>query len=246
MKGSKFRNPLIASEIADSKTLLHSRYSLSKDEGRVILMCSERMKRDETLNKDGEYWFTVSDYCDVFNITRSEALKDIKEAVNKLSERWIQVKNSYTGDEISMRWIGKKMRNVKQGKFGVVFWPELLPYLYDLSDQLNSPLAWLADMNNESNRKFLRWINEAVSTGETELLKTVDEIRYGLDIREVQSYKIYNNLKRRLIEPAIKNINDCTTLNVKFEELKVGRKVNEIRFTWTSDEILQSAHQIRG
>jgi plasmid replication initiation protein len=209
-------------------------------------MCSERMKRDGLLNENGEYWFNVTDYCDVFNISRSEALKDIKAAINKLSERWIHVKNSETGDEESMRWIGKKMRNVKQGKFGVVFWGDLLPYLHDLTDQLNAPLAWLAEMKNETNQRFLRWINEAIANDKTELIKTIDDIRYSLDIREVRSYEIYNNLKRRIIVPAVDNINDCTGLKVKYEELKKGRKVVKIRFTWNSVKILQNAHAIRG
>lgn len=237
---TKYRNPLISSEIGDSKRLLHSRYSLSKDEGRILLMCSEKMQRNDH-DSNGEYHFTVSDYCEVFDITRSEALKDIKAAIDKLSERWIYIRNDESGDEISLRWIGKKMRNVAKGTFGVRFWPELLPFLHDLSEQHQAPLAWLAAMNNDNNQRILRWINEVIANEGHELIKTVDEIRYGLDIREVKSYKIYNNFKRRIILPAIDNINECTSLNVKYEEIKEGRKVVSLRFTWGKAILLQNA-----
>lgn len=224
-----YRNPLISQEIGDSKALLHSRHTMSKDEGRILLMCLERMKRDgESTN--GEYWFNASDYCEIFDISRREAVRDIKAAIDNLAERWVHIKD--VDHEVSMRWIGKKMKNVKQGKYGVVFWPEILPYLHDLSDQLAAPLPWLAAMNNINNQRILRWINEARCNGRQSLEITLDDIRYGLDIREVKSYSIYNNLKRRILVPAIENINLGTSIVLKFEEIKKSRKVVGVNFYW--------------
>ena len=224
-----YRNPLISQEIGDSKALLHSRHTMSKDEGRILLMCLERMNRDgESAN--GEYWFNASDYCEIFDISRREAVRDIKAAIDNLAERWVHIKD---GDqEVSMRWIGKKMKNVKQGKYGVVFWPEILPYLHDLSDQLAAPLPWLAAMSNINNQRILRWINEARCNDLQCLEMTLDDIRYGLDIREVKSYSIYNNLKRRIVEPAIENINLGTGIELTFEEIKESRKVVGLKFYW--------------
>jgi plasmid replication initiation protein len=244
MKESLFRNKLIATDVYESSTLLHSRYSMSKDEGRIILMCMERMKRDDEINKTGEYWFSVTDYCDVFNISRSEALKDIKASIDKLSDRWIHIKKG--DEEVSLRWIGKKMRNVKLGRYGVVFWPEILPYIHDLTDQLTVPLRWLAEMNNDINQRFLRWVNESIKNNETELVMSLDDIRYGLDIRESSSYKIYNNLKRRIIEPAILNIKSATGLLIEFTEIKESRKVVKIKIKWENPEILQNTPHNHG
>jgi plasmid replication initiation protein len=227
---SQYRNPLISHEIGDSKALLHSRYTMSKDEGRVLLMCLERMKRDGE-NAHGEYWFSASDYCDIFNITRREAVRDIKTAIDALAERWVHIMD---GDqEISMRWIGKKMKNVKQGRYGIVFWPDILPFLHNLSDQLTAPLPWLAAMSNENNQRILRWINEARNIGKTSLEMTLDDIRYGLDIRESTSYQIYNNMKRRIIEPAVDNINSGTGLDLSFTEVKDSRRVVGLVFKWS-------------
>jgi len=224
-----YRNPLILKEIGDSRALLHSRYTMSKDEGRVLLMCLERMKRDGE-SSNGEYWFNASDYCEIFNISRREAVRDIKAAIDNLANRWVHIKNG--DEEISMRWIGKKMKNIKQGKYGVVFWPEILPFLHNLSDQLAAPLPWLAAMSNDNNQRILRWINEARCGGKNNLEMNLSDIRYGLDIREVKSYQIYNNMKRRIILPAIENINIGTNLDVSFEEIKESRRVVGLRFKW--------------
>jgi plasmid replication initiation protein len=225
-----FRNPAILRVVGDSKTLLHSRYTMSKDEGRVLLMCLEIMKRNGQCD-NGEYWFSVSDYCDIFKITRREALRDIKQAIDNLADRWVHIN---AGDEeVSMRWIGKKMKNAKEGRYGIVFWPEILPLIHDLSNQLSTPLPWLAAMSSENNRRILRWINEANCNGQSSLLLTLDDIRYGLDIREVKSYLIYNNMKRRIIEPAVENINYGTRLNLSYSEIKNSRKIESIRFEWT-------------
>lgn len=227
---TQFRNPAISNVIGDSKALLRSRYTMSKDEGRVLLMCLEIMKHNGQFD-NGEYWFSVTDYCDIFKISRREALKDIKQAIDNLADRWVHINAGE--EEISMRWIGKKMKNVQEGRYGIVFWPEILPFLHNLSNQLSTPLPWLAAMSSENNQRILRWINEAMCNGKSSLKLTLDEIRYGLDIREVKSYLIYNNMKRRIIEPAVVNINYGTRLNLEFTEIKNSRKIESILFQWS-------------
>lgn len=61
------------------------------------------------------------------------------------------------------------MKNVQEGRYGVVFWPETLPFLHNLSNQLSTPLPWLAAMSSENNQRILRWINEAICNGESSL-----------------------------------------------------------------------------
>ncbi|WP_288987869.1 replication initiation protein [uncultured Pseudoalteromonas sp.] len=224
-----FRNVAISTEIGESKALLHSRYTMSKDEGRVLLMCLEKMKRNGECD-NGEYWFNVTDYCDIFKITRREAVKDIKAAINNLADRWVHITPG--DDEVSMRWIGQKMQNVKEGRYGVVFWPEILPYLHNLSNQLSTPLTWLAAMSSENSQRILRWINEARCSGYTSVTLSLDEIRYGLDIREVKSYSVYNNMKRRIIQPAVDSINTYTSLTVTYTEIKSSRRVDSLHFEW--------------
>ncbi|NQY37133.1 MAG: replication initiation protein [Alteromonadaceae bacterium] len=227
--------PMISLNISESKTLSHSRYSMSKDEGRVLVMVMEKMERDGGINPGGEYWFSVNDYCDVFKITRDEAVKDIKKAIDKLGERWVYVKEN--GEEKAFRWIGEKKKKVQQGLYGFVFWPAILPYIHDLKDQYSMPLLWHASMKNEVNKRILKWVHECFANKQLEI--NIDDLRYKLDIEQSSSYKIYNNLKRRIIEPAVININEVTEMNLQFEEIKKGRKVVAIRFVW--DEILQIA-----
>jgi len=49
----------------------------------------------------------------------------------------------------------------------------------------------------------------------------------GIDPKE---YKTYNNLKRKVILVAHKEINEKTDIRFEFCEIKLGRKVNEIGF----------------
>ena len=45
-----------------------------------------------------------------------------------------------------------------------------------------------------------------------------------------KSYKEYSNIKTKVIQPAIKEINEKTDINSTVEEIKVGRKVEALKF----------------
>jgi len=58
---------------------------------------------------------------------------------------------------------------------------------------------------------------------------SVEELIAILDAQK--QFKRYTDLKRYLLEPAIKQINEKTDLSFKYEEIKSGRKVARIKFT---------------
>ena len=45
-----------------------------------------------------------------------------------------------------------------------------------------------------------------------------------------KSYSVYGNFKKKALEPSIKEINEKTDLQITYEEVKKGRKVESIKF----------------
>lgn len=61
---------------------------------------------------------------------------------------------------------------------------------------------------------------------------SLEELRFALGVEQHKSYDRFNNLRQRVLEPAVKAINDFGTVEVKMRPKKVGRSVDRVEFSW--------------
>lgn len=59
---------------------------------------------------------------------------------------------------------------------------------------------------------------------------TIEELKKYLDIEDNTGYKNFSNIKKYILEPATKEINDKSELTISYEPIKEGRKVVAIDF----------------
>ena len=64
------------------------------------------------------------------------------------------------------------------------------------------------------------------------LIVSLDDIRQRLDV----GYKLFNDLRRKVIEPAIKELQAKSNLEIDWQPIKEGRSVKAIRFTFKEQE----------
>lgn len=64
----------------------------------------------------------------------------------------------------------------------------------------------------------------------------IQQIKDVCDIYEGSSYDQYGNLKKKVLAPAIKEINEKLNMKVEYKEIKKMRKVQEIEFTFIDYE----------
>ncbi|WP_305153993.1 replication initiation protein [uncultured Clostridium sp.] len=65
---------------------------------------------------------------------------------------------------------------------------------------------------------------------------SIEQIKEICDIFPGTAYDVYGNLKKKVLVPAIKEINEKLNMKVEFEELKSGRKITQIKFICTDFE----------
>lgn len=61
---------------------------------------------------------------------------------------------------------------------------------------------------------------------------SVDNLRGLLGVGDKRAYDRWNNLRQRVLDPAIEAINDFGTVNLKMTPVKSGRSVAAVRFDW--------------
>lgn len=65
---------------------------------------------------------------------------------------------------------------------------------------------------------------------------TIDQIKDICDIFKGTSYDAYADFKRRVLTPAVKEINEKLNMEVEYKEIKCGRKVQSIEFKFIDHE----------
>lgn len=74
----------------------------------------------------------------------------------------------------------------------------------------------------------------------------LDELREVLGVQDKKSYERFNNLRQWVLKPALDQINDFGTVNVKMTFEKIGRAVSHVRFDWhwkTVDEARETEEE---
>lgn len=72
---------------------------------------------------------------------------------------------------------------------------------------------------------------------------TVDELKDRLEIAD--KYKAFANLKQKVIDTAIEEINACSDIVVSYEPIKRGRKVVSVRFDYVFKKGMEPTQEIK-
>ena len=129
----------------------------------------------------------------------------------------------------------------REGTVRIEFSPKLLPYISNLTREfVTVPLKDITRFDSKYSSKLYLMMQQWKTVKRKEFLiddlKGVLGVPFEVDFRkgkEIRVFKLekYSNFKSRALEPAIKDINEHTDLNVQFEEIKFGKRVTSILFT---------------
>jgi hypothetical protein len=62
---------------------------------------------------------------------------------------------------------------------------------------------------------------------------SVDELRAAMNCEDKKAYQVWAQFNKRVLKPALDQINDFGTVSVKMTTQKLGKSVNKVRFDWT-------------
>lgn len=213
--------------IVKKNEFLKFKYSLTLIEQRILLACISKIDSRLSLPSDYEFIITVQEMSDLFDEKKDNIYRDLKTGCKKLQKSVITV-NDHEGVE-DINWVSRAKYWNDQSKVRLVFNNAVLPYLTSISEKFTK--YKLSDVQNFQSVYSLR-IYELLAqyqiSGAVEI--EIDELRRILNLE--QKYSTFGELKRSVIDVAIREINEYSNLNVKYGERKRGRKVVSIQFSF--------------
>jgi plasmid replication initiation protein len=213
-----------------SNKLVEASYqTFSLVEQLALLACIAKSD-PATLTSDTAIEMTVSEFAELGGIDKTDAYDDLKRVAERLFSRYMII-DAPDPDDSSLRrtrtrWVHSIDYYDGEGRVRLFFSPKVIPYLADLKNKFTRyKLEHVADFKSKYGVRLYELLVQWQSAGRREI-----EIDWLRDTWQLGGkYRRIADLKKWVIEPAIRDINNYSNLWVKAGQRKRGRRIVAIQ-----------------
>jgi plasmid replication initiation protein len=183
-----------------------------------------------------EHVLTAKEFSQAFGIDLNTSYGVLKRASNRLARTAITLEKPELFEiwDIPVCEISKY--NTKDGSITVTFSNHIMPYLAQVRQKfVLYNLKEIANFGSLYSTRLYELIQEFKDTGY--IIKSVTQLREIFAVGK--KFPDYNNFKRYTFAHAVDEINAQYEINLRFEELKEGRRVVSIRFEFIPSHKVQ-------
>lgn len=216
-----------------SNAVIEAGYKLSLNELRILLACIAQIDSRKELLVSDKFELSAKDFAVLFEVSEDRAYHALSETAQVLLKRYVTIENPFPDkphiDKLQTHWISAIYYMKTEGKIALSFSYELIPYLSDLKGKFTKyELKYIGKMTSiyaiRLYELIMQWKNKGSREVEIAWLKR----QFELD----SSYDRMFDLKKRVIDPAVKDINEYSNFTVQWEQRKTGRNVTHLIFTF--------------
>lgn len=219
--------------VVKDNALINASYNLEVTEQRLILLAIINARETgQGITADSKLEIHASDYAKQFNTTNETAYEALKNAVNNLFERQFSFREEYkrTGKTgvVRSRWVSRIKYVDELAILELTFAPDVVPLITRLEQHFTSyQIEQLAHVTSKYGIRLYELLIMWRSVGKC--LFSIDDLRFKLGIAD-NEYQSMSNFKSRVLEPAIKQINEFTDITASYEQQKRGRTITGFEF----------------
>ena len=216
--------------VAKANTLVQASYKLSLNEQRLVLACVAQMDSRKPLPVDNLFTVLAADFAETYGIPIDQAYEALDEATSSLYERDIRVFDGKVKERF--RWVCHVKYYKGEGKVCLGFSQTIMPYLTLLNRQFTSyHMASVARLRSAYSVRLYEFLIQYRATGK--LVIGLDEFRQRLELEG--QYSRFSNIKMRVIDPAVKELQEKSNLSIAWRAIRKGRSVERLEFTFAEE-----------
>ena len=234
-------------KVAKSNALIEAQFELSALEHKLVLVAIAQIHKDQTRLK--EFVFEVQDLAKLLGLNPKNAYRDLRKTSQGLMSKQVEIRDGKGNWEL-YQWVSKAW--CKNGSFGLKLSDDLAPYLLNLVgkytlyelDRILRIASGYAIRLFELFREYSRIGKRTVA------LDPEVAVQYGWDYfpkvmgYSPNSYGRINNLKQRVLDPAIAQLEKETEFKqISYRIKRFNRKAIAIEFSWKFFETVEELPQ---
>lgn len=216
-----------ALRVTKSNDLIMASYRLTLNEQRLILAAICKLDPRRPMPK--KVVVSAGDYASIYGVQLRHAYKQMKVAADELYERTIE---TFDGKGVDRkRWIDRAYYVEGEAKVEMNFTVHVMPYLSMLHSRVTTyDLRRVASLDSAHSFRLFEMLMQFKKTGWAYI--EVESLRIALGLGD--AYKRFNNLRQRVIDPAVVELKEKSGLDVSYTTKSEGRKVVAIKFEFTN------------
>jgi plasmid replication initiation protein len=221
--------------VVKSNRLVEATYRLTLIEQQIVLYSICRSREEQKgLSPDTPVIIDVASFAKLFHIDERNAYHQLKQAMAVLFERkfnFTEIDEATGKLEKGMsRWISEGSYIDGAGQIKVIFSPRVIPFITRLGGEGNPFTSYLLEkighMTSAHAVRLYELLVQYLSAG----TRTVEIGWLKETLQLDQDYSRIDNFKRRVIDVAVKQINEHSDLRVSYTQRKMGRTVTHLIF----------------
>ncbi len=218
--------------VVKSNKVIEASYLLSLAEQRVLLACIAQVDSMTELTEEYQFEVSVAEIIDLVGLeNESNAYRDLKKSAEKLYSRSVTIDDPDPKTpqitQRKTRWISSIGYLPGEGKLVLNFATGIIPYISKLSKEFTQyKLKHVAKFESIYSIRLYELLVQWSSAGEREI--EVDWLKTQFQVNN--KYSRLGDLKKRVIDPAINEINEHSNIWVRYSQRKVGRRVTHFQF----------------
>ena len=213
--------------VVKSNSLIEARYRLSLQEMHVIYWLLTQIKlKDEDFKA---HKLNIVEFANMVGVKSENQYKELRKVTKRLIQRAMEIYHPDTQEYVQFSWLSSARYQLKQGCVLLKFDPELKPYLLQLKSHFTKiDIVDTLSLKSIYAVRVFELLLQYISIGLRKI--SLHDLRAYCGIED-QEYKLFADLKRKVIEKAKTEINTKTEYDINYTEIKESRKVVAIEWT---------------
>ena len=228
--------------VAQSNKLVEAIHGMTLTEKRLFVHASG-LAREQDLKEGEVLTIRADEFARECGIQSHTAYEGLQDAVDRLFNRYFTYVSS-AGNPVKCRWVYRLEYKKGLGEIAVSFPAEVI-LMFTLFNKDNPFTTYdrkhIQQMTSVYSVRlyelFMQYRSIGSRTFELEHIKTM----FQLD----DKYDRVFNLKARVIDPAIQQINELTDYTVSYEQIKRGRTIHALKFFFEPKKIVIAIKQTK-
>lgn len=226
--------------VCKSNKVVEAGYKLNLNEQRLILSCIAKVNSQKPLLATERFEVTAKEFAQRFDISEDKAYQTLKDVAGQLFERYVIIENPDPTDKTlkytKTRWVSAINYHPEVGKVSLLFAPLLLPYLSELTENFTFyHLNQIGNMSSIYSIRLYELLMQWKTIGKREI--EIDWLKKQFELDN--SYDRMFDLKKRVLDPAVKDINTHSNYEVSWTQRKTGRKVTHLTFEFSEKKPIE-------
>jgi len=214
--------------VVKSNAIIDAGYYLSIYENRILLTCISQINSMGEIGLNDVFTVSAQDLIGLIGLDDKNTYKQLKKAVDRLYERSVTIELP-NNEILKVRWVSS-IKYIKQaGTVELKFSQDMIPYISQLRREftqyrLNNVLMFKSNYSIRVYELLVKW------SGGSKIV-TVEWLKKQFQLEK--KYTRIGDLKKYVLDIAVKEINQYSDMNVQYSQIKQGRNVTGLKFEYS-------------